>query len=75
MLLSFASSDPRWIQGAFNTMVGLFDRVGLQTNAGMSVDVVYGPCQASGGHSKAAYGRRITGEVPTYRERLKVWVS
>ena len=24
-----ASSDPRWLQGAFNTLVGLFDRVGL----------------------------------------------
>ena len=24
-----ASSDPLWIQGAFNTLVGLFDRVGL----------------------------------------------
>ena len=25
-------SDPRWLQGAFNTLVGLFGRVGLQTN-------------------------------------------
>ena len=24
-----ASSDPAWIQGAFNALVGLFDRVGL----------------------------------------------
>ena len=27
-----ASSDPVWIQGAFNALVGLFDRLGLQTN-------------------------------------------
>ena len=26
------SLDPVWIQGAFNALVGLFDRVGLQTN-------------------------------------------
>ena len=26
------SSDPRWIQSAFNTLVGLFDRVGLRKN-------------------------------------------
>ena len=25
-----ASSDPGWLQGAFNTLVGLFDRVGLR---------------------------------------------
>ena len=24
-----ASSDPRWLQGFFNTLIGLFDRVGL----------------------------------------------
>ena len=29
-----ASSDPRWLQGAFNTLVGLFNRVVLQTNYG-----------------------------------------
>ena len=27
-----ASSDPRWIQWAFDTLVSLFERVGLQTN-------------------------------------------
>ena len=35
-----ASSDPRWIQGAFNTLVGLFDRVGLQKNVGKTVGMV-----------------------------------
>ena len=29
-----ASSEPRWIQGAFNTLVGLFDRVGLRKMTG-----------------------------------------
>ena len=28
----FTYLDPRWIQGAFSSFVGLFDRVGLQTN-------------------------------------------
>ena len=27
-----ASSNPRWLQGAFNSLVGLFDRVGLRNN-------------------------------------------
>ena len=35
-----ASLDPRWIQGAFSTLVGLFDRVGMQTNFGKTVDMV-----------------------------------
>ena len=29
-----ASSDLRWLHGAFSTLVGLFNRVGLKTNAG-----------------------------------------
>ena len=29
-----ASSDPRWLQWAFTTLVGLFDQVGLNTNTG-----------------------------------------
>ena len=66
-----ASSDHRWIQGAFNTLIGLFDRVGLRKNLRKTVRMVYLPCQAAGNLSEAAYGRRVTGEGPTYRERLK----
>ena len=32
--------EPVWLQGAFNALVGLFDRVGLQTNSGKTVDMV-----------------------------------
>ena len=39
-----ASSDPRWLQGVFNTLVGLFDRVGLRTNIGETVGIVFHPC-------------------------------
>ena len=38
-----ASSDPRWLQVAFNTLVGLFDRVGLRTNFGKTVGMVCRP--------------------------------
>ena len=37
------SSDPQWIQGAFNTLVGLFDRVGLRTNFGKTFGMVCHP--------------------------------
>ena len=36
-----ASSDPRWLQGAFNTLVGLIDRVGLRTNVRKTVRIVF----------------------------------
>ena len=70
-----ASFDPLWIQGDFNTLVGLFDRVVLRKNAGNTVGMVCHPCQAEGNLSEAAYGRRVTGEGPTYRECLKGQVS
>ena len=63
-----ASSDPRWLQGAFNTLVGLFDRVSLWTNVGNTVGMVCRLFQAVGNQSESAYGRWITGEGPTYRE-------
>ena len=69
-----ASSDPHWLQGAFNTLVGLFDKVGLRTNFGKTFGMVFHPCQAAGKLLESAYGRRVTGESPTYRERLKVQV-
>ena len=56
-----ASSGPRWLQGAFNTLVGLFVRVLLQTNVGKTVGMVCCPFQAVGNLSEAAYGRRVTG--------------
>ena len=62
-----ASPDPRWLQGVFYTLVGLFDRVGLGTNIGKTFDVVCCPCRAAGNQSEAAYWRRITGEFPSYR--------
>ena len=57
-----ASSDPRWLQGASNTLVGLFYRVGLWTNVGKTVRMVCHPCKASGNLSEAVFGRRVTGE-------------
>ena len=70
-----ASSNPRWLQGAFNTLVGLFDSVGLRKNVRKTVGIVCHPCQAAGNILDTAYGRRVTGGGPMYRERLKVQVS
>ena len=70
-----ASSDPRWLQGAFNTLVSLFNRVVLQTNLGKTVGMVCRPCQAAGNQLEVAYRRQISWEVPTYREQHKRWVQ
>ena len=35
-----ASLDPRWIQGAFSTLVSLFDKVGLHTNVRKTIKMV-----------------------------------
>ena len=70
-----ASSDPRWQQGAFSTLVGLFDRMGLRKNSGKTVGMVCHPCQAAENLSEAAYGRRVMGEGRTYKDRLKGQVS
>ena len=64
-----ASSDPRWLQWAFDALVSLFERVGLRTNIWKTVSMVCRPCQAAGTQLVAAYGRKMTGEGPTYRER------
>ena len=66
-----ASSDPVWLQGAFNALKGLFERVVLQTNVGKTVSMVCHPCQAAGNPTTSAYRRRITGEIQSYKERLR----
>ena len=60
-----ASLDSRWLQGEFNTLAGLFDRVGMQTNFGKTVSMFCHPCQAVVNQLEVAYGIRITGEGPT----------
>ena len=66
-----ASSDPVCLQGVFNALVGLFDRVGLRKNVRKTVSMVCQLCQAAGNLTKEADGRRVTGVGPTYRERQK----
>ena len=65
------SYDPQWLQGDFNTLAGLFDRVGLQTNFEKTVGMVCHPFQAAGNLLEVAYGRRVTGEGHTYSNSLK----
>ena len=70
-----ASPDPRWLQVDFSTLVCLFGRVGLRNNSGKTVIMVFRPFQAAGMQSEAAYGIRIMGEGPLYRERQRGWIQ
>ena len=52
-------------------LVGLFDRVGLNTNTGKTVSMTCMPCTAAGNQSEEAHGRKMTGEGLTFRERKR----
>ena len=71
----FASSDMRWLQGGFSTLVGLFDRVVLNTNSGKTFVIVCRLFQSAGIQSEAAYGIHITGAGPSNWERQRVWLQ
>ena len=63
--------DPGGIQGVFNALIGLFDRVGLRTNVGKTVGMVCHPCEAAGNLTMETYGSSITVMGQSYRERLR----
>ena len=64
-----ASPDLQWLQGAFITSVGLFYRVGLQTNVRKTVYMVCCQCQVAATQSEVANGRRMTGYGLYYQEQ------
>ena len=67
--------DPGSLQGSFSTLVGMFDRVGLNTNVGKMVGRVFRLCQSAGTQLEAAYERQIMGAGPSYWERQCVRVQ
>ena len=70
-----ASLDPRWLQGEFSTLVGLFDRLVLWTNDSKTFRMFCLLCQEAGTQSEAVYRRQMTGERPSYQERQRVQVQ
>ena len=66
------SSDPAWLQGVFNALLEIFDRVGLLSSVGKTVIMVCHPCWAGGGNrTEEAYRRRLTGVGRSYAERQR----
>ena len=68
--------EPAWLQGAFNTLVAIFYRVGLLTNVGKTVSMVCHPCRSGAGNwTEEAYSRRVTGVGKSYAERQRERVA
>ena len=66
-----ASTDPGWLQLAFDTLTGLFDRVGLQTNVRKTAGMVWRSCQAARMQADKTYTRRMTGKGRSFKERKR----
>ena len=49
-----ALADPVWLQGAFNTLTGLFDRVVLWKDVSKKVRMICHHCRESGTQLEAA---------------------
>ena len=64
-----ASTDPGWFQSEFETLTGIFDRVGINTYFRKTVGMVCIPCVAAGVRSDEDYTRRMTGGVQKFKER------
>ena len=65
--MMLASTDPVWLQTAFDTPVGLFDWVGLKTDVQKTVGVVCHPCRAVGVRADKAYTRWMIGMGQDYK--------
>ena len=64
-----ASTDPGWLQSEFDMMMGLFDRVGLQTNVRKTVGMVFRTFQAAGVQAEKSDTWRMTGEGSSFKVR------
>ena len=70
------ASDPAWLQGAFSTLVAIFDRVGFQTNVDKTVSMACHPCRAgTGNRTTEGYRRKLTGVGDNFRERQRERVA
>ena len=63
------STDPGWIQSAFNTLTRLSDRVVLRTDFCNTVGMVCRPFRESGVRADEAYTRSMTVYGRTFKER------
>ena len=70
-----AYTNPGWIQTVFDTLTGLFDRVGLKTTFKKTVVVVCHPFWEAGVRADESYTRRMMGKGSSYKKRQQEWVN
>ena len=58
---SIALTQSELIQGEFDTLTGMFDQVGLQTNVGKTARMLFRTCCAVVTELEAPYKRRMMG--------------
>ena len=56
-----AYTNPGWIQTVFDTLTGLFDRVGLKTKSKKTGGMVCHPCRSDEVWSDKSYIQMVTG--------------
>ena len=66
-----ASTDLVWLQSEFDTLTGIFDRVGLWTNLRKTVGMVCRLCRAAGVRADKDYTQRTTEEGWSFKERQR----
>ena len=66
-----AYTDPGCLQSVFDLLTGLFDQVGMRTNARNTVGMVCRPCWEAGVRSDKSYTRRMTGEGRSFKEQKR----
>ena len=69
-----ASTDPVWLQVVFDTLTGLFERVGLRTYVKNTVSMICFSFHGVSTQSEGSYERHMTGEGLAYwtQQRLRV---
>ena len=67
-----ASTYPECLQLAFDTLTGLFNRVGIWTNVKNTVGILCHPCRTVGTQSGEAYESHMTGAGLTYWSRQQL---
>ena len=60
-----ASMQPKWLQGSFDALMELFGRVGLRSNIGKTVGMIFQTFRAVRKHLDVDYKRRMMGEGMT----------
>ena len=55
------STNLLWLQGAFNTLTGMFERVGLWKKVGKTARMIFCPCQVEGTQLETSYERQVMG--------------